>query len=151
MGTTTATVSQLIRCSPKEAFDAFVDPAKISRFWLGSASAPLVAQGSATWRFMVPGVEDTVTADELQSPRLIALTWSDGTKLRLTFVDHAGGGTRVSAEFSLSTRGRIDELVNTVEGYSIVLCDLKTFLESGQSAGLVRAKAELIAGGRASS
>lgn len=31
------------------------------------------------------------------------------------------------------------------EGFSIVLCDLKTLLESGRSAGLVRDKARLIA------
>jgi hypothetical protein len=31
-----------------------------------------------------------------------------------------------------------------VEGFAIVLCDLKTLLETGESAGLVRAKAELI-------
>jgi hypothetical protein len=33
----------------------------------------------------------------------------------------------------------------TAEGFSIVLCDLKTLLETGRSANLVRDKAELIA------
>lgn len=36
-----------------------------------------------------------------------------------------------------------------VEGFAIVLCDLKTLLETGQSAGLVRAKAELISAAQA--
>ena len=39
--------------------------------------------------------------------------------------------------------------MNATEGFSIVLCDLKTFLESGKSANLVRAKAELIAASQA--
>ncbi len=38
----------------------------------------------------------------------------------------------------------VEQIVNTTEGFSIVLCDLKTFIESGKSANLVRAKAELI-------
>jgi hypothetical protein len=35
--------------------------------------------------------------------------------------------------------------VNATEGFTIVLCDLKTLLESGRSANLVRSKAALIA------
>jgi hypothetical protein len=37
------------------------------------------------------------------------------------------------------------QATDTIEGFSIVLCDLKTLLESGRSANLVRDKAELIA------
>jgi hypothetical protein len=36
------------------------------------------------------------------------------------------------------------QATNNVEGFSIVLCDLKTLLETGRSANLVRDKAELI-------
>ena len=36
--------------------------------------------------------------------------------------------------------------VDAAEGFCIVLCDLKLFLESGKSPGLVKAKAELITG-----
>ena len=36
------------------------------------------------------------------------------------------------------------EATNNVEGFSIVLSDLKTLLESGESANLVRDKAALI-------
>ena len=37
------------------------------------------------------------------------------------------------------------QATDTIEGFSIVLCDLKTLLETGRSANLVRDKAELIA------
>ena len=36
------------------------------------------------------------------------------------------------------------QAAKTVEGFAIVLCDLKTLLETGDSAHLVRDKAELI-------
>ena len=38
----------------------------------------------------------------------------------------------------------VAQVVNATEGFSIVLCDLKTLLESGRSANLVKDKAELI-------
>lgn len=147
MNDTTAKVSQLIHCKPQEAFDAFADPAQITRFWLDAASAPLAPNARSTWRFMVPGAEDTVTVHAFEPPHRIVLSWSDGTQLRLEFAEHPSGGTRVSAAFTVSANDGIDHVVNTAEGYSIVLCDLKTLLESGRSANLVRAKAGLIAGG----
>ena len=36
------------------------------------------------------------------------------------------------------------QATGVIEGFSIVFCDLKTLLETGTSAGLVRDKAELI-------
>lgn len=149
MRNSTAKVSQLIACSTDKAFDAFVNPAMITQFWLDSTSAPLSTMSTATWHFKVPGAVDTVTVDEFEPTRLIALTWSDGSTLRLEFSEHDAGRTRVSAEFSISASDTIDQVVNTTEGFSIVLCDLKTLLESGRSAHLVHAKAELIASSRA--
>jgi uncharacterized protein YndB with AHSA1/START domain len=60
MNAPTAQVSQLIDCTPAAAFDAFVDPDKITQFWLRAASAPLRKGARSTWRFMVPGAVDTV-------------------------------------------------------------------------------------------
>ena len=147
MKSSTAKVSQLINCTVDEAFDAFANPARITQFWLESASAPLSKGARATWHFMVPGVADTVTVDEFEPPSLIALTWSDGSKLRLEFSEHAAGRTRVGAEFSISANDSVEKIADTAAGFGIVLCDLKTLLETGRSANLVRAKAELIASG----
>jgi uncharacterized protein YndB with AHSA1/START domain len=142
----TARVSQLVNCEPEAAFDAFVNPAKITQFWLGSTSGPLAKGAKVTWHFMVPGVSDSVSVDEFQPSRLIALTWSDGSTVRFGFSEHATGQTKVSVEASGSAESDlVEQIVNTTEGYSIVLCDLKTLLEFGRSSNLVRAKAELIA------
>jgi hypothetical protein len=54
-------------------------------------------------------------------------------------------GTRVTVTVSGFDPGKLlAEATGTIEGFSIVLCDLKTLLESGNSANLVRDKAELI-------
>ena len=149
MRNSTAEVSQLITCSRDDAFDAFVNPARITQFWLESTSAPISKMGTATWHFLVHGAVDTITVDEFEPASLISISWSDGSKLRLQFSEHSARQTRVSAEFSVSANDTLDNIVNTTEGYSIVLCDLKTLLETGRSANLVRAKAELISSGTA--
>ena len=41
------------------------------------------------------------------------------------------------------------QATGTVEGFAIVLCDLKTLLETGESANLVRDKAALIVAAQA--
>ena len=41
-------------------------------------------------------------------------------------------------------RQLLEQATGTIEGFTLVLCDLKTLLESGNSAHLVRDKAELI-------
>lgn len=146
-----AKASQLINCPIEEAFNAFVDPGKITQFWLASTSAPLSQNAKVTWHFLVPGAVETAVVDEFQPARLIAFTWSDGLKVRLEFSEQSPGKTRVAVEAQgFSGNDAVDQAVNATEGFSVVLCDLKTFLESGKSANLVRAKAELIAASAAS-
>lgn len=146
-----ARASQLVNCQVQQVFNAFVDPAMITRFWLESTSAPLSRHAKVTWHFMVPGAVEAVTVDEFQPSTLIAFTWSGGLKVHLEFSEYAPGRTRVSAEVrGFSGSDAVDQVVNATEGFSVVLCDLKTLLESGQSANLVRAKAELIEGSTAS-
>lgn len=146
MAATNITVSQLITCKASDAFDAFVEPSEITQFWLSSTSGPLSEGTKVTWQFMVPGAVDTVKVDLFKRPSLIQLTWSDGSKTRFEFSENEGGNTKVSITAEVSADADLmDQVVNTTEGFSIVLCDLKTLLESGRSANLVRAKAELIA------
>ncbi|MGS5089368.1 SRPBCC domain-containing protein [Hydrogenophaga sp. A37] len=146
MRTTVATVSQLVNCEAVDAFDAFAEPDKITQFWLNSTSGRLTEGARLTWHFMVPGVTDTLTVDICKRPSLIQLTWSDGSKTKLEFSEHAQGQTKISVSAEVpETTDHMDQVVNTTEGFAIVLCDLKTLLESGRSANLVRAKAELIA------
>ena len=146
MCTPVAKASQLIRCPVSEVFNAFVDPAKITKFWLESTSAPLAKNATVTWHFMVPGAMETVVVDAFAPDSLIAFTWSDGAQVRLTFATHAPGTTLVSAEVKgFAGDDAVAQVVNATEGFSIVLCELKLFLETGLSPNLVRAKAELIA------
>ena len=58
-----------------------------------------------------------------------------------------GSGTAVTivnADFPGGHDDQVEVALNSTEGFAIVLCDLKTLLEQGRPAGLVRAKARLI-------
>lgn len=137
----------LIRVSIAEVFDAFVRPEQLTRFWLQAASAPLARDAKVTWRFMVPGASDTVTVTDFEPPTSIAFDWSGGKHVHLGFREYGPGLTQVTAEMTgFGADASITEIVDATEGFSIVLCDLKTLLETGRSANLVRDKAELIAG-----
>lgn len=136
----------LIRRRPAEIFDAFVDPDILCRFWLDSASGPLEPGAEVEWRFKVPGVNDRVKVTEFDRPRRLGIRFSDGVEVHIALEFHDGDATRVSMGCAgLDERGGVKQATSTVEGFSIVLCDLKTLLETGRSAHLVRDKAELIA------
>lgn len=149
MNELTASAAVLVRCQMSEAFDSFVDPDKITRFWLESTSGPLAAGARVEWRFMVPGATELVTVTRFEPDRLIAFDWEGGLHVQLRFEAHAPGTTKVSAEATgfteMDSAERAAMAIQTTEGFSIVLCDLKTLLDSGRSANLVRDKARLIA------
>lgn len=141
-----ARAEMLIRRTAAEVFDAFVDPATITKFWLEATSGPLALAARVEWRFLVPGATEVVTVTGFQPPHRIAFDWSDGISVGIDFREHGAGGTRVSVSVTGfgESENAIGKIVDATEGFSIVLCDLKSLLESGRSANLVRDKAQLI-------
>jgi hypothetical protein len=66
--------------------------------------------------------------------------------VELDFEEHEVGATRVAVSVTgFEGSNAALQAVGTTEGFSIVLCDLKTLLEAGRSANLVKDKATLIA------
>ena len=137
-----AQASMLIRRPVAEVFDAFVNPETITKFWLESTTGPLGKGAQVRWHFMVPGATETVTVMEFEDKRRIAFEGSDGNSVNMLFEAHGNGATCLAVE--VTGFENESEVVNATEGFSIVLCDLKTLLESGRSANLVKDKAELI-------
>lgn len=137
----------LVRAPAKDAYDAFVQPETLTKFWLANASAPLTVGQRVRWRFMVPGAADDVDAKVLEPNERIVVAWSDGTTTEWTFDPCVDGGTIVTVEQSGFT-GSGDEIVATAieatQGYTLVLSDLKLLLERGSAMNLVKDKATLI-------
>jgi uncharacterized protein YndB with AHSA1/START domain len=137
--------SMLIRRPVGEVFAAFVNPQTLRKFWLADASGPLAPGARVKWQFMVPGATENVGVTQFEAPRHLAFDWSEGVHVDVRCEVFGEDGTQVIVTISGFTGAdALVEASNTAEGFAIVLCDLKTLLESGESAHLVRDKAELI-------
>lgn len=141
-----ARVSMIIRAPAADIISAFVDPLKLAGFWLSSSSGPLAVGTVVHWQFMVPGAEVDTTATILVPERKLAWRWSDGTTVDIDLeeVDDAMAVTIINAGFSGSSDNIVEAALNATEGFALVLADLKTMLEAGTSAHIVRDKARLI-------
>jgi uncharacterized protein YndB with AHSA1/START domain len=144
MSDKTVSASLLIRRPPGEVFAAFVNPMTLRKFWLNDASGPLAPGARVRWKFMVPGAEADVVVRRFEAPDHLAFDWPEGMHVDMRFELFETGTTRVTVAVSGFAGDVLEQATGTIEGFSIVLCDLKTLLESGTSANLVRDKAALI-------
>jgi aminoglycoside 3-N-acetyltransferase I len=145
-----AKAQMLIERPAPEVFNAFVRPDLLTQFWLQSATGPLHLNAQVQWQFMVPGATERVSVVAFEAPHHLAFVWSEGNlTVDIRLCEAPAGSTVVSVEVRGFEQGEAGwaQAVNATEGFSIVLCDLKTLLESGRSARLVRDKAALMAKG----
>lgn len=142
-----AEASLLIRKPRSDVFSAFTDPAKLTAFWLAHASAPLSPGVKVHWKFLVPGAEDDLEVLAFEQDTLLQVRWSDGSEVRWSFERHAQGTiVRVeSGGFGGSAAEKSACASENTQGFTLVLAELKTWLETGRSPGIVRDKALLIA------
>jgi uncharacterized protein YndB with AHSA1/START domain len=138
-----ANVSMLVRAPAAAAFEAFVDPRRITRFWLRRSSGRLEPGRTLAWEFRVPGAHETTRVDEVRAGELLRLRWSDGIAVRIAF--EARSRSSCTVRVAVGRFRSAARAVDAAEGFTIVLCDLKVWLETGTSPGLVRDKARLIA------
>ena len=94
---------------------------------------------------MVPGAEADVVVRRFEAPHHLAFDWPQGMHVDMGFETFDADATRVTVTVGgFDPRQLLEQATGTIEGFTLVLCDLKTLLESGNSAHLVRDKAELI-------
>lgn len=142
-----ARAEMLIRKPAEQVFEALVRPDLLTQYWLASATGPLVLGAEVDWEFLVPGATERVSVTAFDKPQRLAFTWLGGgltVDMQLRAV--GSESTAVSVEVGGFQDGErvLAQVVDTTEGFSIVLCDLKALLETGRAAGLVRDKAQLI-------
>jgi uncharacterized protein YndB with AHSA1/START domain len=143
--------AMLIRRPASEVYRAFVEPEMLTRFWLSAASGPLAVGRSVKWDFMVPGATVQSEAMALEEARRIEVAWPDGTMVSWRFSPSVESSTLVEIEhrgFKGSPQQLVEAAVDSTQGFSIVLCDLKILLETNTSPRLVRDKALLLQAGR---
>jgi uncharacterized protein YndB with AHSA1/START domain len=137
----------LIRAPADMVYSSFVEPARLTQFWLAKASAPLTVGKPVDWQFMVPGAADVVEAKTLEPGQRIVVASKDGTTISWHFAAHAEGTVVTVSQTGFTGTG--DEVIasalEATQGFTFVLCALKLLLEHGQPMDIVSDKARLIA------
>ncbi|MDQ1910797.1 SRPBCC family protein [Paenibacillus sp. GD4] len=134
----------LIRKPVEEVFEAFVDPAVTTRFWFTKSSGRLEEGKQIRWDWEMYGVGDDVYVKQLEPNRRIRVVSSDQTEIEWVFTPRANNETFVTITNSGFT-GTGDEIVgqaiDSMGGYTMVLCGLKALLEHNVVLNLVADKA----------
>lgn len=134
----------LIRRPVEEVFEAFIDPAITTKFWFTKSSGRLEAGKHVRWEWEMYGVSDDVYVKEIEKSKLIRIESSDNTEVEWIFTPRTDNETFVTITNSGFT-GNGDEIVNqaidVMGGYTMMLCGLKAFLEHNIILNLVADKA----------
>lgn len=140
-----ARVSLSINAEPSEVYRSFIEPERLTKFWLSKATGPLRVGTTVEWHFMVEGAVASVQATRLVDNEHVAWRWEDGG-VDVTLEARDGGTvvTLVQRGFKGWLREQGEAAVEATSGFTIVLCDLKLLLETGTSPGLTKSKAALI-------
>ena len=134
----------LIRKPIKEVFEAFVDPGITTKFWFTKSSGRLREGKYIRWDWEMYGVWDDVLVKSIEHNKRIVLESSDKTIIEWIFTSRTDNETFVTI-MNLGFTGNGDEIVNqaidAMGGYTMVLCGLKAFLEYNIELNLVSDKA----------
>lgn len=122
----------LIRRPVEEVFEAFVNPEVTTKFWFTKSSGRLETGKHVTWDWEMYGVSDHVYVEDLQLNKRILIKSSDSTKTEWVFDSRTNKETFVTIVNS-GFKGNEDDIVNqavdSMGGYTMVLCALKALLE----------------------
>ncbi len=133
----------LIRKPIKEVFEAFVDPGITTKFWFTKSSGRLREGKYIRWDWEMYGVWD-ILVKSIEHNKRIVLESSDKTIIEWIFTSRTDNETFVTI-INLGFTGDGDEIVNqainAMGGYTMVLCGLKAFLEYNIELNLVSDKA----------
>lgn len=139
-----AQAAMLIRRTPAEVFEAFVDPAITSKFWFSDGSSVLREAGQhATWRWSWYGVDSPLEVLEIDPPKLLRVRWGEGEDAGIVtwrFSPRDGDATFVEIEhagFSGDADAVLAQVRDSTEGFALVLAGAKAWLEQGVQLNLV--------------
>ncbi|WP_028612635.1 SRPBCC family protein [Paenibacillus harenae] len=134
----------LIRKPAAQVFEAFADPAVTTKFWFTKSSGKLEVGKKIRWEWEMYGVSDELIVTALEPNKRIRIEWSDGTVTEWIFTPRTENETFVTiinSGFSGDTDAIVSQAIDSMGGYTIVLCGLKALLEHNIRLNLVADKA----------
>lgn len=133
---TSVKAEMLIRKPAEEVFQAFIDPAITAKFWFTKGSGKLEAGKQVQWTWEMFGVGTTVDVKAIEENKRILIEW-DGQKGRDTvewvFTAREDGTlvTITASGFSGTQDEIVQQMLDAKQGFTIVVCGLKVWLEHG--------------------
>ncbi|MEW4561949.1 SRPBCC family protein [Bremerella sp. JC770] len=137
-------VQMLMRVPVQQAFQAFVDPDVTTRFWFSHSSGPLAVGQEVLWEWRMFGVSTQVHVEELVENRRIVMQWGDeGKRATVDWKFEPRGDAMCLVDvtnfgFVGSPNEMVDEAIDSMGGFSLVLAGAKAFLEHGIELNLIR-------------
>jgi len=128
-----------------EVFAAIVDPVKMSRFFISSASGPMKPGVSVEWLFSDVGVTLSVDVIRIEENRTIIFDWAaSGVRTRVTIglKPSADDGTLVAvneAAWPMNEEG-VKRALDQTQGWTDFLCCMNAFLQHGINLRLGRTR-----------
>ncbi len=133
----------MIRKPVSDVFQAFVDPAITTRFWFTKSSGKLQAGQQVQWTWEMFGVGTQVDVKAIEDNQRILVEWGEGSErntVEWVFKNRQDGTTMVTITNS-GFQGSPDEIVqqamDSKQGFTIVLCSAKAWLEYGIELNLI--------------
>jgi uncharacterized protein YndB with AHSA1/START domain len=121
-----------------EVFDAVVNPAKLTGYFVSSASGPLEEGKVVQWRFAEVDLEFPVTVREVKPNELVCFEWASNeddynTTVTMSFEAIDAENTMVSIRESgwRETDKGLDGSYRNCQGWTHMGCCLKAYLDHG--------------------
>lgn len=134
----------LIRKPSDEVYEAFINPDMTTKFWFTKSSGRLELNHTIQWDWEMYGATDHVLVMALEENKRILVKSSDNTFIEWTFTAQPEHTTFVTIQH-YGFNGNKDEVTNyaidSMGGFTMVLCGLKAYLEHGICLNLVADKA----------
>jgi uncharacterized protein YndB with AHSA1/START domain len=133
----------LIRKPPTEVFQAFVDPAVTSKFWFSKASGKLEAGQRVRWDWEMYGVHDEIAVKAVEPPTRVVFDWSfpNSNTVEYVFTPHQHGTMVEITNSGFQGEDVIAQALDSAQGFNIVLCAAKAWLEHGIALNAIADKA----------
>ncbi len=134
----------LIRKPVEEVFEAFINPEITKKFWFTKSSDRLEVGKRVLWEWEMYGVSDEIYVREIEINKRILIESSDGTMIEWIFSPRNHNETFVSIEnygFVGEPDAVFNQCIDSMGGYTIVLCGLKALLEHNIVLNLVMDRA----------
>lgn len=127
----------LIRRPVAEVFEGFADPAVTTRFWFTKGSARLTEGAELDWTWEMYDFTTRVRVLAIEPNRLIRVIWdteNNPTEVEWRFSERGPGQTWVEVEnsgFAGDDDARLKTVLDSTEGFTLVLAGAKIWLEHG--------------------